>query len=125
MNNYSIKEYTYGGRVGPRVGSGRVRLFVGNRGSGRVKVSPGRVGSGPRKVTRGQLWESISRSFTKLSCLGDLKNQGQLPVSQAIEGTADWVLWNFVISSFPTFSRSRNPFLAVSQSYHFRVTSEI
>ena len=38
-----------------RVGSGRVRLFVGNRGSGRVNVSPGRVGSGPRKVTRGQL----------------------------------------------------------------------
>ena len=26
-------------------GSGRVRLFVGNRGSGRVNVSPGRVGS--------------------------------------------------------------------------------
>ena len=48
--------YTYGGRVGPRVGSGRVRLSVGNRGSGRVNVSPGRVGSGPRKVTRGQLW---------------------------------------------------------------------
>ena len=24
-------------------GSGRVRLFVGNRGSGRVNVSPGRV----------------------------------------------------------------------------------
>ena len=31
------------GRVGPRVGSGRVRLFVDNRGSGRVNVSPGRV----------------------------------------------------------------------------------
>ena len=28
------------------VGSGRVRLFVGNRGSGRINVSPGRVGSG-------------------------------------------------------------------------------
>ena len=26
-------------------GSGRVRLFVGNRGSGRVNVSAGRVGS--------------------------------------------------------------------------------
>ena len=34
------------GRIGPRVGSGRVRLFVGNRGSGRVNVLPGRVGSG-------------------------------------------------------------------------------
>ena len=32
-----------GGRVGPRVGSGWVRLFVGNRGLGRVNVSPGRV----------------------------------------------------------------------------------
>ena len=41
------------GRVGPRVGSSRVRLFVGNRGSGRVNVSPGRVGS--KEVTRGQL----------------------------------------------------------------------
>ena len=33
------------GRVGPRVGSVRVRLFVRNRGSGRVNASPGRVGS--------------------------------------------------------------------------------
>ena len=37
------------GQAAGRVGSGRVRLFVGNRGSGRVNVSPGRVGSGPRK----------------------------------------------------------------------------
>ena len=37
-------------------GSGRVRLFVGNRGSGRVGSTFRRVGSGPRKVTRGQLW---------------------------------------------------------------------
>ena len=36
-------------------GSGRVRLFVGNRGSGRVGSTFRRVGSGPRKVTRGQL----------------------------------------------------------------------
>ena len=51
-----------GGGVGSgRVGSGRVRLFVGNRGSGRVNVSPGRVGSGPRKVTRGQLCVSMKR----------------------------------------------------------------
>ena len=34
------------GRAAGRVGSGRVRLFVGNRGSGRVNVLPGRVGSG-------------------------------------------------------------------------------
>ena len=69
--------------------------------------------------------ESISRSFTKLLCLSDLKNPGQLPVSQVLEGTDDCVLWIFVISSFPTFSRSRNPFLAVSQSYYVWVTSKI
>ena len=34
-----------GGRVGPRVGSGRVRLFVGNRGSGQRFAGSGRVGS--------------------------------------------------------------------------------
>ena len=28
--------------------------------------------------------ESISRSFTKLPCLGDLKNLGQLPVSEVL-----------------------------------------
>ena len=33
--------------------------------------------------------ESISRSFTKLLCLSDLKNPGQLPVSQVPEGTDD------------------------------------
>ena len=69
--------------------------------------------------------ESVSRSFTKLLCSGDLENLGQLPVSQVFEGTDERVLWIFVISSFPTFSRLRNPFLAVSQSYHVRVTSKI
>ena len=39
-----------GGRVGERVGSGR------------VNVSTGRVGSGPRKVTRGQLWSTCYRT---------------------------------------------------------------
>ena len=34
------------GKVEPRVGSGRVRLFVGNRGSGRVGSTFRRVGSG-------------------------------------------------------------------------------
>ena len=42
-----------------------------------------------------------------------------------LEGTDDWVLWIFKIFSFPTFSKPRNPFLAVSQSYHVRVTSKI
>ena len=37
------------------VGSGRVRLFVGNRGSDRVGSTFRWVGSGPRKETRGQL----------------------------------------------------------------------
>ena len=41
-----------------------------------------------------------------------------------LEGTDDLVLWIFKISSFPTFSSSRNPFFAVSQSYHVRVTSK-
>ena len=36
--------------------------------------------------------ESISRSFTKLPCSGVLKNLGQLPVLQVLEGTDDWVL---------------------------------
>ena len=65
------------------------------------------------------------RSITKLSCSNDLENPGQLPVLQKLEGTDVWVLWIFVISSFPTYSRSRNLFLAVSQSYHVRVNSKI
>ena len=36
--------------------------------------------------------KSISGSFTKLPCSGDLKNLGQLPVLQVLEGTDDWVL---------------------------------
>ena len=69
--------------------------------------------------------ESIFRSITKLPCSGDLKNPGQLPVLQKLEGTEVWVLWIFVISSFPSYSRSRNLFFAVSQSYHVRVNSKI
>ena len=49
----------------------------------------------------------------------------ELPVLQELEGTDDWVSWIFAISSFPAFSRSRNLFPAVSQSYHVRVTSKI
>ena len=48
--------------------------------------------------------ESISRSFTNLPESGDLKNPGQLPVSEVLKGTVDWVLWISVISSFLTFS---------------------
>ena len=69
--------------------------------------------------------EFVFRSFTHSYCLGDFENLGQLPVLQELEGIDDWVLRIFVISPFPTFSRSRNLFLAVSQSYHVRVTSKI
>ena len=69
--------------------------------------------------------ESIFRSITKLPCFDDLENPSQLPVLQKPEGTEDWVLWIFVFSSFPTYSRSRNQFFAVSQSYHVRVNSKI
>ena len=69
--------------------------------------------------------EFISHSFTKLPCLGDLENPGQFPVLQVLEGTDDWALWIFVIFSFPTFWRSKNPFLEVSQNYHLRVTSKV
>ena len=47
--------------------------------------------------------ESIFRSFKMLPCLGDFENPGQLPVFRMLKGTDDWVLWNFVISSFSTF----------------------
>ena len=53
--------------------------------------------------------ESISRSFTKLQCSGDLENPDQLPVLE-FEGTFDWVLWISVISSFLTISMSKNLF---------------
>ena len=47
MNNYSIKECTYGGRVGAagRVESGQTFCRQSRVGSGRVNGSPGRVGS--------------------------------------------------------------------------------
>ena len=69
--------------------------------------------------------KSVYRSFTRPLCSGNVENPGQLPVLQELEGTDSWVSWIFVISSFPTFSRSRNLFFEVSQSYHVRVTSKI
>ena len=68
--------------------------------------------------------ESVFRSFTRPLCSGDLENPSQLPVLLELEGTDGWVLWIFVISSFPTFSKSMNLFLVVSQSYQNRVTSK-
>ena len=43
--------------------------------------------------------ESIFRSFTKLPCLENFENPGQLPVSRVLEGTDDCVSRVFVISS--------------------------
>ena len=54
--------------------------------------------------------EFILSSFTKLPCSVDLENPGQLTVLQELEGTDNLVLCIFVISSLPTFSRSRNLF---------------
>jgi hypothetical protein len=68
--------------------------------------------------------ESVFRSFKRPLCSGDFENPSQLPVLLELEGTDGWVLWIFVISSFPTFSKSRNLFLVVSQSYKNRVTSK-
>ena len=67
---------------------------------------------------------SIYHSFTKLPCSDDHENPGQLSASQVLDGSDDWVLWIFVISSFPTFLRLRNPFLPVSQSCYVWVTSK-
>ena len=36
-----------------------------------------------------EVGESVSRSFTKLLCLGDLENPSQLLVWQVLEGTDD------------------------------------
>ena len=58
--------------------------------------------------------ESVFRSFKRPLCSGDFENPSQLPVLLELEGTDGWVLWIFVISSFPTFSKSRNLFLVVS-----------
>ena len=69
--------------------------------------------------------EAVFRSSTRPLISGNLENKGHLPVLQELESTDGWVLWIFVISSFPTFSRSRNLFLIVSFSYHVRVTSKI
>ena len=65
-----------------------------------------------------EVTEFITAVFSKLLYSNDLKNSGQLPVSEVFKGTDDWVLRFFVISPFLTFSGSRNPFLNVSRSYH-------
>ena len=43
------------------------------------------------------------------------ENQVNFRFLQVLEGTDDWVLWIFVIPSFSTFSRSKNPFFSFSK----------
>ena len=52
--------------------------------------------------------ESIVDIPIELPCSGDLENPGQLSVQEVLEGTDDFVLWIFTISSVFMFSRSRN-----------------
>ena len=66
--------------------------------------------------------ESVYRSFTRPLFSDDFEIPGQLPVLQELEGTDGLVLWIFVISLLPMFSRSRNLFLVVSQNYHVQTT---
>ena len=76
-----------------------------------------------------EIKESISGFFTELPCLHDLENQDQLPVLlpilELIADTVALVACFSAISTVFMFSRLRNSFLAVSQSYHVRVTSKI
>ena len=71
-----------------------------------------------------QVKKSISRSFTKLPCSGDLKNPCQLPVSEVLYGTFDLILWISVISTILTSWMSMNLFLKVLHN-HVRMTSKI
>ena len=66
--------------------------------------------------------ESIADIPTQLPCLGDLENQGQLPVQEVL---MIFVLWIFTISSVFMFLRSRNPLPTFLLSYHVWVTSKI
>ena len=61
---------------------------------------------------------------TELPCSGDLENPGQLPVQEVLEGTDDFVLWIFTISSVCMFSRSRNSLLTFPMSCYVWVTSK-
>ena len=69
--------------------------------------------------------KSVCRSSSRPLFSNDFEIPGQLPVLQELEGTDGLVIWIFVISSLPMFSRSRNLFLVVTHSYHSQVTSKI
>ena len=68
--------------------------------------------------------ESVFHSFTYTFCSGDLENLGRLPVLQELQDTDDWVLRISVISSIPTFTKSRNLFMQFQRSYHVQVDLE-
>ena len=72
-----------------------------------------------------EVGEIISDIPTELPCLGDLENPGQLPVQVVLEGTDDFVLWVFTISSVFMFPRSMNLWVTFLLSYPDRVTSKI
>ena len=63
--------------------------------------------------------ESISDIFTERPCLRDLEILGQLPDTVVLVASIS------SISTFYMFSRSWNPSLAVSQSYHVWMISKI
>ena len=63
--------------------------------------------------------ESISDISTELPCLRDLEILGQRPDTVVLVASIS------AISTFFMFSRSGNPYLAVSQSYHVRMISKI
>ena len=69
--------------------------------------------------------ESNADIPTDLLCWSDLENPGKLPVQEVLEGTDDFVLWIFTISSVFMFSRSRNPLPTFPVSCYIWVTSEI
>ena len=69
--------------------------------------------------------ESNADIPTDLPCSGDLENPGQLPVQEVLEGTDDFVLWIFPISSVFMFSRSRNSLPTFLPSYYVWVTLKI
>ena len=72
-----------------------------------------------------EVGEFISDIPTELPNLSDLENPGQLPVQEVLEGTDEFVLWIFIISSAFMLWRSKNPFLTFPMSCRVWVTSKI
>ena len=68
--------------------------------------------------------KSISDIPKQLPCSSDLKNPGQLSVSEVFRGTDDCALRNFIISQQLMFSRTRNLLLTFQLSYLVWVISK-